>query len=354
MRRRLRAARVRLSELADALGGKVVGRGDTVVTGVSSLEQAGPGDLSWIENPRGEEHAQRSRAAAFLVSAATTVDRPQVIVAQPRVAMVETVERYFLPPRPPRRIARLVSRGRGVRLGPGASIAPFVTLGDRVVLGARVTLHPGVVLGDDVVVGDDCVLHANVVVGEGCRLGARVVVHAGSVIGSDGFGYVLDRGRHRKIPQLGRVTVGDDVELGANVTVDRATFGETVIGRGTKVDNLVQIAHNVVIGEHTVLAGQVGIAGSTRLGAYVVVGGQSGLTDHIEVGDGARVAAGSGVIRSVPAGQTVSGNPALPHEQTTHALALLYLRLPSVMTRLRELERRLGRLEGRSPAAGER
>jgi UDP-3-O-[3-hydroxymyristoyl] glucosamine N-acyltransferase len=346
MRGRLRAARVRLGELAEALGGKVVGRADTVVTGVSSLEHAGPGDLSWIENPRGEEQAHQSRAGAFLVAAPATVERPQIVVAQPRVAMVETLERYFLTPRPRRGIARPVSRGRGVRVGAGASIGPFVTLGDRVVVGARVTLDPGVVLGDDVVLGEDCVLHANVVVGDGCRLGARVIVHAGTVIGSDGFGYVFDRGRHRKIPQLGRVTVGDDVELGANVTVDRATFGETVIGRGTKIDNQVQIAHNVVIGDHTVLAGQVGIAGSTRLGSYVVVGGQAGLADHIEVGDGARVAAGAGVIRSVPAGETQSGNPALPHQQTQHTLAVLHLRLPSMVTRLRDLERRLGRLEG--------
>ncbi len=349
MSRRLRAARVSLKELAGALGGTVVGRAGAVVTGVSSLEDAGPGDLSWIDGPRAAEQAQTSRASAFLVAAATGLARPQVVVAHPRLAVVEALERFFLLPAPRRGVSRHVSRGRGVRIGPEASIGAFVTLGDRVVIGARVTLYPGVVLGDDVVVGDDSVLHANVAVGEGCRIGARVVVHAGTVIGSDGFGYVLDRGRHRKIPQLGSVVIEDDVELGANVTVDRATFGRTVIGRGTKVDNQVQIAHNVVIGEHTVLAGQVGIAGSTRLGSYVVVGGQAGFSDHLEVGDGVRVAAGSGVVRSVPPGQTLAGSPALPHEQTANALRLLYLRLPGMVDRLRALEARVARLE-RGPA----
>jgi acyl-[acyl carrier protein]--UDP-N-acetylglucosamine O-acyltransferase len=204
-----------------------------------------------------------------------------------------------------------VTLGADVVIGPEPSIWPFVTLGNRVRLGARVTLYPGVFVGDDALIGDDTVLHPNVTVRERCSIGARVIVHSGTVIGSDGFGYVQQDGRHHKVPQLGTVVIEDDVELGANVAIDRATFGRTLVRRGTKVDNLVQIAHNVEIGEHTVVAGQAGISGSTRIGSYVMVGGQAGFADHLEVGDGAMVAAQAGVFRDVPSGTLVAGSPAL-------------------------------------------
>ena len=205
--------------------------------------------------------------------------------------------------------------GADVVIGPEPSIWPFVTLGNRVRLGARVTLYPGVFVGDEAVIGDDTVLHPNVTVRERCSIGARVIVHSGAVIGSDGFGYVQQDGRHHKVPQRGTVVIEDDVELGANVAIDRATFGRTLVRRGTKVDNLVQIAHNVEIGEHSVLAGQAGISGSTRIGSYVMVGGQAGFADHLEVGDGAMVAAQAGVFRDVPSGTLVAGSPALPRDQ---------------------------------------
>jgi UDP-3-O-[3-hydroxymyristoyl] glucosamine N-acyltransferase len=330
----------------------VIGDPDTPITGVSSLDEARAGDLAWLEGARALDAAGRSQASALVVPKPFPLDRPQVVVDSPRLAVVQVLERFFLEPDPGRGVAAEVHRGRDVQIGPGASIWPYVTIGDRVAIGARVTLYPGVFLGDDVALGDDCVLYPNVTVRERCRLGSRVIVHAGAVIGSDGFGYVPHEGRHRKIPQLGHVVIEDDVELGANVTVDRATFGRTVVGRGTKVDNLVQIAHNVVIGEHSVLAGQVGVAGSTRLGSRVVVGGQAGFGDHIEVGDGVQVAARSGVARSVAAGEMVSGSPAAPHAVTRRVLGTLYLRLPEMARRFGEMERRLARLEAQPAPPG--
>ena len=204
--------------------------------------------------------------------------------------------------------------------------------------------YPGVFIGDNATIGDDTVLYPNVTVREGCRIGSRVIIHSGTVIGSDGFGYVQHEGRHHKIPQLGIVCIEDDVELGANVTVDRATFGRTVIKRGTKVDNLVQVAHNVSIGEHSILVAQVGIAGSTRLGHHVIVGGQAGLADHLEIGDQVMIAARSGVNRSLTGNQIVSGAPVMPHEVAMKAMAVIP-RLPELRRQLRDLEHRMLDLE---------
>jgi UDP-3-O-[3-hydroxymyristoyl] glucosamine N-acyltransferase len=341
---------VSLGEVAAAVGGRLVGP-DVSIRGVSSLDGAGSGDLAYVDADRFFEAARASRAAAFLVSREIPgTAQPQVLVPHPRYAFVRVVERFFTSPRRPRGIDPLVARGADVLIGPDASIWPFVTLGERARIGARVTLYPGVFVGDDVTIGDDCVLYPHVTVREGCAIGRRVVIHSGAVIGSDGFGYVEHDGRQHKIPQLGTVLVEDDVELGANVTVDRATFGRTVIGRGTKVDNLVQIAHNVTIGPDSILVAQVGIAGSTRLGAHVVVGGQAGLGDHLEIGDRAMIAARAGVARSVAEGTVVSGSPALPHEASLRLYGLT-LKLPELRQQLRELSERVRLLESRATPA---
>lgn len=212
-------------------------------------------------------------------------------------------------------------------------------------LGARVTLYPGVFIGAGSTIGDDSLLYPNVVVREGCSIGARVIVHSGTVIGSDGFGYVQHEGRHHKIPQLGGVTIEDNVELGSNVSIDRATLGQTVIKKGTKVDNLVQIAHNVTIGEHAILVAQVGIAGSTTIGRHVMIGGQAGLADHIQVGDQVMIAARAGVNRSLEPNQVVSGAPVMPHETWMKAQAVIP-RLPELRQLVRSLEARVATLEG--------
>ncbi len=339
--------RIAVQALAHAVGGQVIGDSGLTITGISSLAEAGPEDLAYVASERYAEAARTSRAAALVVPRPySELPCPQIVVPHPGYAFAVIAERFFIEPYQSRGIAEQVARGEAVELGPDCSIWPFVTLGDRVKIGARVTLYPGVFVGPDSVVGDDSVLHANVTVREGCRIGQRVIVHSGSVIGSDGFGYVQHGGRNQKIPQLGSVVIEDDVELGANVTVDRATFGQTTVKRGTKVDNLVQIAHNVTIGEHCVLVAQVGIAGSTSLGHHVMVGGQAGLTDHLEIGDQVMIGARSGVSRNVAANQIVSGAPVMPHDLAIKVQAL-FPRLPELRQKVRELEHRLQELENR-------
>ncbi len=336
---------IRLDEIARFVGGRLLGSGETLVSGVSSLEEAGPGDLAYVSAEQFVAVARASRARAFVVERPLPeLDAPQIVVENPVHAFAGVVQRFFVPRLKPRGIAEHVSRGSDVSIGPDASIWPFVTLGDRVQIGARVTLFPSVYVGDDAVVGDDTVLYPNVTVREGSLLGSRVIVHSGTVIGSDGFGYIQHQGRHHKIPQIGAVTIEDDVELGANVTVDRGTFGRTVIKRGTKVDNLVQIAHNVTVGEDSILVAQVGIAGSTTLDHHVIVGGQVGIADHLTIGEQVRIAARSGVTRNVMPHQTVSGAPAMPHEEFIKAQAVIPL-LPQLRRQVRDLQQRVERLE---------
>ena len=342
-----------LSELARAVGGQVHGA-ETAVSGASSLDQAQPGDLAYVDGERFVKAALDSKAVAFVVAQPLAdLPRPQLVVSNPKYAFARLVQQFFVAPYKARGIAQPVVQGTGVTIGPDVSIWPFVTLGDRVKIGARVTLYPGVFVGDDSVVEDDCLLYPNVTVRERCMIGKRVIVHSGTVIGSDGFGYVQQEGRHHKIPQIGTVVIEDDVELGANVTVDRATFGRTVIKLGTKVDNLVQIAHNVTVGEHNILVAQVGIAGSTTLGSHVVVGGQAGLADHLHIGDQVMIAARSGVNRSLTGNQIVSGAPAMPHEVSIKAQAVIP-RLPELRQQVRELLQRVKALEARTARASKK
>ena len=291
------------------------------------------------------------KAAANTQMAALLIHRhqpdlaiPQIVVDNPMLAFARVAQIFFVQTPPPRGIAEQVTQGADVRIGSDPSIWPFVTLGDRVTIGDRVTLYPGVFVGSGSAIGDDCVLYPNVVVREGCSLGARVIVHSGTVIGADGFGYVQHQGRHQKIPQLGGVVIQDDVELGANVTIDRATFGQTVIKQGTKVDNLVQVAHNVTVGEHCILVAQVGIAGSTTIGRHVMIGGQAGLADHLTIGDQVMIAAKSGVNRSIESNQVVGGIPAMPREKALRIQGGIF-QLPETRELVRSLEQRVAALE---------
>ena len=342
--------RLRLSEIQQVIGGELVGSPEADISGVSSLEEAGRQDLTYITSDRYIPSALQSKAAAFVTHRPLhELNRPHIVVAHPAYAFAKLTQQFFTPPYRPRGIAEQVVQGSGVHIGPDPAIWPFVTLGDRITLGARVTLYPGVFLGDDVTVGDDSVLFPNVTVMDRCRIGCRVRIHSGTVIGSDGFGYVQQGARHHKVPQLGQVVIEDDVELGANVTVDRATFGRTVIKRGSKVDNLVQIAHNVTVGEDNILVAQVGIAGSATLGHHVVIGGQAGVGDHLKIGDMSIIAARSGVSRHVEAGQIVSGTPAIPHTVSLRAHNVIP-RLPELRQQVRDLERRIRTLEAASAA----
>lgn len=337
-----------VTELAQAIDAELRGPTDLRVTGVNSLEQATAGHLVLLAGHRLLEKAKHSQASAFIVSQYyPELDGAQLISAQPQFDFVRLITRFFSNEPPPAGIAREVVQGTDVQLGVDVFIGPFVTIGHHAKIGDRVRLYPGVCVGDDVTIGDETVLHPHVSVGDGCRIGARVIVHAGTVIGSDGFGYVQHEGRHHKIPQRGIVVIDDDVEIGANVTVDRATFGRTHIKQGTKIDNQVQIAHNVTIGEQSIIVAQVGIAGSTSIGQHVMIGGQAGLIEHLTVGDRARIAAGAGIQKNVGSGVTMSGRPAKRREVFLRAQALLY-RLPDLSQQVSKLKKRLAAMEDRT------
>lgn len=334
-----------LAQIHQLVGGTLHGHGGTSVVLLASLSEATPQALSFIANDKAAKSPAAISAGALLVHRHfPELTVPQIVVQNPLLAFTQVAEKFFVHPPAPRGVAAEVTRGTDAVIGADPSIWPFVTLGDRVRIGARVTLYPGVFVGDDSVIGDDTVLYPNVVVRERCSIGARVIVHSGTVIGADGFGYVQHLGRHHKIPQLGGVTIEDDVELGANVTIDRATLGQTVIKHGSKVDNLVQIAHNVTVGEHAIVVAQVGIAGSTTVGHHVMIGGQAGLADHIHIGDQVMIAARAGVNRSLEPNQIVSGAPVMPHEVWTKAQAVIP-RLPELRQLVRSLEQRVAGLE---------
>ncbi len=331
-----------LGELAAEIGGEVEGDPAKPIRGVAPLDRAGPEEISFLSSPRYLEQALRSRPGAVL--AAPGVDLPGldvVRVADPYLAMAK-VSTLFHPARrfePGVRAGAVV--GADARIDPSASILDGARIGEGTTVGAGTVVHPGAVVGEGCRIGADCVLHPNVTLYAGTIVGDRVILHAGAVLGSDGFGFARDGEAHFKIPQAGNVIVEDDVEIGANSTVDRATFGSTVIGRGTKIDNLVQVAHNVVVGPGSILVAQSGVAGSTRLGKGVVIAGQSGVVGHVTIGDGARIGAKSAVTHDLEPGAFVIGHPAVEAGAWKRAVAA-FARLPEVFRRLRRLERESG------------
>lgn len=340
---------MRLSEVAALLGGRLRGAADPVLSGAAGLAEAGPGDLTFVAGPDKLEAARQSAAGGFLVPPGLALDRPAVEVARPYDAFARYLQRFL--PDPDRVFPPGVHPTAVVdptAVVEAASVGPYCVIGAGVRIGAGCRLGPLVTVGCDTTIGRDCVLYAQVVVRERCALGDRVIVHAGVVVGADGFGYLPGPAGQVKIPQVGTVEIGDDVELGAGVTIDRATTGRTVIGAGTKLDNLVHVAHNVRIGRHCALSAQTGIAGSCELGDGVIAGGQVGIADHLKVGDGARIGAQAGVIKDVPRGAAVFGYPALDFQESFRITAALR-RLPAALGRLRALENRVA-AGGTAPA----
>ena len=335
-----------LAELAKALDADLIGDGGIQIQGVAGIREARPGDITFIANARYDAYLDETRASAVICSRDPRVCRvPLVLVDNPYLAF-QRVVRIFRPdhdrPLPGVHESAVVSAeasvGRDVSIGPHCVVEPGARLGDRVVLLAAVYV------GRRAELGDDTYVYPRVVVREDCVLGARCILHPGAVIGSDGFGFAFDAGRYHKVPQVGNVVIGDDVEIGANTTVDRATTHSTKIGDGTKIDNLVQIGHNVSIGRHCIVVAQVGISGSTELDDYVTLGGQAGLVGHIKVGRGAMVGAQSGVTKSVPAESVVSGYPAVPHSLWKRLTAMVQ-KLPDLLRRTKELEDKVAKLQ---------
>jgi UDP-3-O-[3-hydroxymyristoyl] glucosamine N-acyltransferase len=330
---------LRLDDLAVRLGATVRGDGATEVLRVKGLEEAGPGDLTFVSNPRYLGKLAATRASAAILSPDVEAPLPALLTKNPYLAFARAVGLLHEVPRPSPGVHPTAHVDPTAELGEGAHVGAFCSLGARTRVGARTVVHPHVTLYDDVWVGDDCVIHSGVQVREGCRLGSRVVVQNGAVIGADGFGFAKDDdGRYQKIPQVGVVVIEDDVEIGALTAVDRAALGETRIGRGTKLDNLVQVGHSVTIGEDSVVAGQTGIAGSTRVGKRVVLAGQVGVVGHLEIGDDVVATAQTGVAHSVEAGTVVSGSPAIASRDWMKATAV-FARLPELLRRVRDLER---------------
>jgi UDP-3-O-[3-hydroxymyristoyl] glucosamine N-acyltransferase len=337
---------MKLSEIARAVGGELRGDGEVEIVDVAPIEDAPPGTLTFLADRRLAARLATTRAAAVLLPPdAPEVALPSVRVGHPYLAFVAAVELFHPPPpRPAPRVDPSAVIAASARLGPGAVVGPHVVVGERTIIGRDATLHANVTIYPDVVIGDGFTAHAGAVVREGTRIGDRVVLHAGAVIGSDGFGYLPLAEGIRKIPQIGTVVLEDEVEVGANATVDRAALGATVIGRGTKIDNLVMVGHGCRIGPQCLLAAQVGLSGSTTLGARVLLGGQVGLAGHRTVGDRAQVAAQSGVAGDVPAGAIWGGYPATDVRVWRRVTAALH-RLPEALRRLRRVERALGLAE---------
>ena len=334
-----------LKEIAELVEGEVIGDDQVIITGINSLEDASKGEISFFADPRYKKSLKKTKASALLVS--SVIDRyegPQVVVSNPALAYAR-VASLFEPPLP--RISGISEKAfisKSSKIGKNVSIYPLVYVGEEAVIGDHTILYPGVFVGDRVRVGSGTVIYPNVSILHDCVIGNEVIIHAGSVIGSDGFGFVRHGNINVKIPQIGYVQIDDQVEIGANNTIDRAAFGKTWIKRGVKTDNLVQVAHNVVIGEDSIVVAQTGVAGSVEIGKEVVIGGQVAISDHVKIGDRVMIGSQSGVPKSISPGEVVFGTPAMPHRVWLRTSALIP-RLPQLNDRLRRLEKKVEELE---------
>jgi len=350
---------ITVRELASRLAGEVLGDANVVVSGAASLGSAGPGDLVYVDSAKYAAALSTTNASAAILPEG--VEPPSGIAAirvrQPALAMAQALDILRPFERTFDGVSPQAAIGRNVEMADGVAIGPHAYVGDNVRIGRGTEIHPGVTIGRGSIVGEDCVLHSGVHIYDSVTIGSRVIIHAGAVIGADGFGYVQEAVsasgappdepvRHRKVRQIGRVIIEDDVEIGANATIDRAALDVTRIGRGSKIDNLVQIAHNCLIGRHCVIVGQAGLSGSCVLGDYATIAGQAGLAGHLTVGARAVVGAQAGVTKDVPDGKYVLGSPAIEDfRQAKRALSLIES-LPEFKKTIASHEQRLVRLEG--------
>jgi len=335
-----------LAEIANIVDGEVVGDKDLVITGLNGMHEASEGDITFLANPKYIPFSKKTKASAIITSRDIKVpgkpiictDNPSLAFAKLITALTEKDELSIQGIHPSAIIAD------DAKLGKNVSVGPFVIIESQVKIEDNSVISAGSYIGRQTTIGKDCFIYPNVIFREKITIGNKVIIHSGSVIGSDGFGYIQIDGANKKIPQIGTVIIEDDVEIGANVTIDRARFDQTVIGRGTKIDNLVQIAHNVKIGENCIIVAQVGISGSVTIGKNVILAGQAGVTGHLKIGDGAIVNAQSGVIKSIPAGEHVIGFPAKPHIQVKRSYRHFW-KLPEYARTIQQLEKRIEELE---------
>ncbi|HYT58655.1 MAG TPA: UDP-3-O-(3-hydroxymyristoyl)glucosamine N-acyltransferase [Haliangiales bacterium] len=329
------------AEIAKQIDGEVLGDRSVELSGFAPADKARAGDLTFAENQTYFNRAEQSAAAAIMVDGEFTSTKKTLIrVPNARVAFAKVLPLFFPEPTFAPGIHPSAVVAPSAQVDPAAHIGPHCVIGEQVRIGARCVLLGGNHIGAHCVIGADTQLFPNAVLYPRTQVGQRVRIHAGAVIGSDGFGYVLDSGAHRKVPQIGHIIIHDDVEIGANTTIDRGALGPTSIGRGTKIDNLVQIAHNVALGEHCLVVAQAGIAGSTKLGNFVTLAGQVGLAGHLKIGNKVTVAAQSGVMHDIPDGEKWFGYPAQPDRQTKRQM-LAIQQLPDLVRRVAELEKKL-------------
>jgi UDP-3-O-[3-hydroxymyristoyl] glucosamine N-acyltransferase len=328
---------MKLKELSDMLGAELTGPAEVDIRGAAGIHEAREGQITFIAGRKELKDLELSRASAAIVPLDTpALPLPLLRLKNPRLAFARTLELFYVKPYQASGISEKAAIGTNVVIGADPSIHPFVVLADDVKIGERVTVYPGVSIGKGSVVDDDSVIHANASIRENVRIGKRVIVQSGVVIGGDGFGFVVDNGRHHKIPHVGGVIIEDDVEIGANSTIDRATLGNTIVKRGTKIDNLVQIAHNVTVGEHCLLVAQVGISGSCTIGNWVALGGQVGVADHVIIGDRVMASGQAGIIKDIEPAQVVGGTYAMPQRD--------WLKVQSVLPKLPELKKLVAEL----------
>lgn len=336
-----------LAEIAKIIEGEVVGDGDIVITGLCGIKEAQAGDLTFVANSKYLPLIEHTRASAIITSRdIDSFSKPIIKTENPSLAFAKMVS--LLSPNHavhPSGIHSTVILGKNVKLGKDVAVGPYVIIEDSVRIGDETIIYAGCYIGHHSIIGKNTLIYPNVSIRERITLGNHVIIHSGTVIGSDGFGFATVKGMHEKIPQIGTVVIEDEVEIGANVTIDRARFDKTVIGKGTKIDNLVQIAHNVVVGENSIIVAQAGVSGSTVIGNGVILAGQAGIVGHISIGDGAVVAAQAGVTKSVPANTKVSGYPAKPHDLAKRVNACVQ-NLPHLYKTISELRQKIAKLEG--------
>jgi UDP-3-O-[3-hydroxymyristoyl] glucosamine N-acyltransferase len=337
---------MKLSQIASKIDCRMVGDSDVEIARVTGIDEAGPGDLTFVSNRKYVSHIKSTRASAIILGEdIPPVNIPSLRTDDPYLAFARALEIFFVPLCPDPGIHPTASIAEEVKIGPESSVGACAVIGRGCNIGSAVVIYPHAVLYPGVAVGDNSVIHSHVTVREGCLIGNRVVLQNGVVIGSDGFGFAPKKdGTFYKICQTGRVIVEDDVEIGANTTIDRAAVGDTVIRRGAKLDNLVQVGHGAIVGEDCVLAAQVGLAGSTRLGKGVWVGGQAGFAGHLEVGDKAIITAQSGTSHDIASGAIVSGSPAFENATWLRATAA-FSKLPQLVRKVRDLEKEILRLK---------
>ncbi|MBI4685046.1 MAG: UDP-3-O-(3-hydroxymyristoyl)glucosamine N-acyltransferase [Nitrospirae bacterium] len=337
---------MKLRDIAELIDGEIIGEPDIEIKGVAGISDAKEGDITFLANTKFLKECIKGMASCVIVKdAIPDIKKTQIKVSNPQYAFARLLGHFYVKPIMPSGISDKAYVSHSARIGKEVSIYPLSYISDNVSIGDNAVICPGVFIGENSSIGEGCIIYPNVTIREKVRVGNRVIIHSGSVIGSDGFGYVFEKGIHYKIPQIGGVVIGDDVEIGANVTIDRATTGNTIIGNGSKIDNLVQIAHNVKIGQNSVIAAQVGIAGSAEIGNYVLIGGQVGIADHAKVDDGCMVGGQSGVMGHLTKG-VYSGTPVIPHRDWLKAVAI-FAKLPELNKRIKELEEKIDNIERR-------